>query len=477
MARAEDKKRQERDAERKRIDTRELTVRTEAVGEQAAQSLRWRVKRTMRELKEMADDEQIGLGLELIKAPLYGADWAVDCERDDIAEFIQTEIERLWRMLLRTSLRAVEFGFAPHEKLWELRNGEAHCAQIKDLDPEECVLLHDEQGEFAGFRYKDKVTVPAEKAFVFTHDKRFGNLYGVPRTRRVQTRWQWRTNVEKLMNRYAQRHSMPPIVGYAPAEKRVQEDSGTVVSTMEEMKKCLATLEAGGVVALPAEFGDDGKPLWTAELLTDKEQRAPDFIRMIEHYDTKILRGLLVPDRAGTDNDAAGGSYALVRSRVNLFLILEDQLLFDLLDHANRYLIPQLVLFNFGPDAPEAQLTSEGLGEEAKELLRQIVEKMLATEVTAATLAEIADTTAILEGAGVPVLDEDEQPDGDEKKKPKAKPKKTDPPEAEDEGEGGNLSLRNPAKGGHDPREAVAAGAAADAVSLFESLTDRVKKN
>lgn len=472
MAKAEDKRRAEREKERKRVDTRELTVRTQPTGADAASSLQWRVKRTIWELKELAEDEQVGLGLELIKAPLYGADWAVECERDDIAAFIEEEIGRLWRGLLRTSLRAVEMGFAPHEKLWELRNGQAHLAQLKDLDPEHVVLLHDEQGDFAGFRYRDKVTVPAEKAFVFTHDKRYGNIYGVPRTRRVQKRWQWRTNLERLMNRYYHRRSIPPAQGYAPAEKRVDEN-GTVVDTMEQMRKCLVTLEAGGAAVFPAEFGEDGKPLWSVALLSDKEQRGPDFISAIEHYDTKILRGMIVPDRAGTDNDAAGGSYALVRSRVNLFLILEDQLLFDVLDHVNGFLIPQLVLFNFGPDAPEAKVTSEGLGEDAKELLRTVVEKMLTTEVTAATLAQIADTTAILQGAGVPVLDEDELAEQDGKKPPEGKKKKkVEPPE-----EGGDLSLRNPGAGGNDPREAILDRATAEAVSLFDSLTGRVKKN
>jgi len=382
-----------------KVPTNELTKRTSEVGERAADNLKWSVAATMKTLKKMRDDPQIGLGLELVKAPIYGAEWRVECDDDRVGEFVTAELKHIWRSALRSSLTAVEFGFAAHEKLWEVDSDGAHIKSLKDLDPADCVLMHDAQGSFAGFRHKARTTVPAEKSFVFTHDKQFGNPYGQHRMRRSAQYWQWCGNCYRLMNQYLQRRAVPPVIGHAPCEKR-QTDAGTEVDTVDEMQKNLKAIMSGGAVTLPAEFDENGNPLWSIELLQD-QQRSTDFLAPIAHYETMKMRGILVPDRTATQGET--GAYSVAEAHIEMFLVLEEQLLFDLLDHFNLYLIPQIVIYNFGPDAPEARVTSEGLSREAQAMLSDLVGKLLQSQVTAAKAAEALDVIEVLKGAGVPV--------------------------------------------------------------------------
>ena len=146
----------------------ELTKRTAAVGEFQATTLQWIVRFTLGALKEMRDDAQIALGLALVKAPIYGAISRVrfECESPAVKAFIEEEFQRLWRGAVRSSLSAVEFGFAAHEKLWSQDADGVHLDQIKDLDPMWSVLLHDEDGDFAGIRWTPMPSFAIGTAFI-----------------------------------------------------------------------------------------------------------------------------------------------------------------------------------------------------------------------------------------------------------------------------------------------------------------------
>ncbi|HRU06656.1 MAG TPA: hypothetical protein P5137_12880 [Candidatus Brocadiia bacterium] len=470
-------------AKERKPDVRELTARSGDEENLPAAVMEWEVRDRMANLARMAEDPQIGLGLELVKAPLYGAAWTVECESDEIAEFLTAEMKRLWRGALRTCLAAVEFGFSPHEKLWEIgEDGRARVKQLKDLDPKRTVILRDESGQFAGVRHGDAV-VPAEKCLIFSHWKRWGNLYGTPRTRRVQQYWLWGKNVYELMNRYLHRRAIPPIVGYGPNEMR-QGDNGVEENALKTMMQALRALKSAGIVTLPAEYGDDGKPLWSVSLLADTEQRAADFLKAIEHYETMKLRGMLVPDRVATQG--ATGAYSVAEAHTETFLMLEDQLLFDLLDTFNTYLLPQMVLFNFGPGAPPARMTSDGLNRETRTVMRELVEKLLANSLTGELVHDAVDVIQVLKGAGAPVVDDEEREQRAAERKEGAERQRSGV------GNGGGRDARAPAwdpstgsgraalelaAGAKDERVAVAEAGAAEAAEWFEGLLGRVRKN
>jgi hypothetical protein len=395
----------------------ELTKRTAAVGEFQATTLQWIVRFTLGALKEMRDDAQIALGLALIKGPIYSAINRVrfECDSPKVKAFIEEEFNRLWRGAVRSSLSAVEFGFAAHEKIWSQDADGVHLDQIKDLDPMWSVLLHDEDGDFAGIRWTpmpsfaigtafiQPVTVPAEKCFIFTHWKEFGNPYGRHRMTCAANFYRWGHALTLLMGQYAERCAIPPWKGWAPAEVRF-DSRGAPIDCVREMQENLLTLKAGGVVTFPDERDDKGNPRWGAEIMGDKLAGMDMLLKAIQYCDTMKLRGMIIPDATATQKDV--GARSLSEAHQEIFMILEEQLLFDILDQFEQYLVPQMVLYNFGPTAPKVKLVSDGLSEENKTRLSSLIEKLIAQPVTAELIAEAIDTVKVLQDGDVPVKED-----------------------------------------------------------------------
>jgi len=217
--------------------------------------------------KRMRRDGQIALGLAAIKAPLMGVTWWVECEDAAVAALVEAVLKPLWRELMRSSLNAIDFGFQAHEKVWAIRplvvtdrDGRRHRFEqaavlraLRDLDPEYVTMLADETGRFAGFQYgreEDGVVVPAEKAYVVTVGKEWGNLYGASRLDPAYEPWYWASVMYMFCNRYFERKADPAVVATGPAEERV-DAFGTATYALEHLDRLAANLRSGGTVTLP----------------------------------------------------------------------------------------------------------------------------------------------------------------------------------------------------------------------------------
>jgi hypothetical protein len=313
------------------------------------------------------------------------------------------------------AMNALDFGFQAFEKVWELRGREATLKKMKDVDPAQVEILSDEVGDFAGFKLKssefrvqssgteDGIVVPAEKAFVFTYGKEFGDLYGRSRLAPVAETWWWGVELYKQTNQYFERRANPPIKARAPKGQR-PDASGVVRDNMELAESLAQALKSGGVATFPAEYDEHGNMAWDFQYLLD-DKRADMFLAYIEHLDVKKLRGLLVPERALTQ-DGGSGSYAMARTHADAFMQMEQALIDEYLDHLNRYVVPQMVLYNLGPRAPVPMIRSKGLGEENTEALQRVLEQLFQSEDGGREVRERVDVGKLLEGLGVPVTEQ-----------------------------------------------------------------------
>ena len=365
--------------------------------------------------KRMRKDGQIALGLAAIKAPLMGLRWWVECEEAAVAALVEAALAPVWRELLRSSLNAVDFGFQAHEKVWEIRplavtdrDGRRHrfaqaavLRAVRDLDPEFVTLLADETGRFAGFRYggeTDGAVIPAEKAYVVSVGKEWGNLYGTSRLDPAYEPWYWASVMYLFCNRYFERKADPAVVATGPAEERVDAD-GTTTYALEHLDRLAANLRGGGTVTLPFEPDEaTGRNRWAIDYLLD-DKRADQFLEYLNHLQALKLRSVLVPERVLTQ-DAATGSEAMARAHTDTFLRTEESLIADLADHLNQFLVPQIVAYNVGPDAPPAAVRFGALAPEHEEYLKRIAAEAVAAKPD---VARIVDWVKVLETANVPV--------------------------------------------------------------------------
>jgi len=374
--------------------------------------------------KRMRLDPQIRLALAAIKAPIMGLGWRAEAVDGSLARFVESALRPLWRSLVHSALNAVDFGFQAHEKVWQVGTVEVEeprgeggprlrtyrdavtYRKLKDLDPASVVILADEMGNFAGFRQlSTDVVVPSEKAFVVTCEKEWGNLYGTSRLDAAYEPWYRCRVVYASCNRYFERKGDPPIKGHAPAEIRLDED-GNEVNSLDEANAVIHSLRAGGTAVFPDERDEHGHPRWDFEFMLD-DKRADMFIGYIEHLEVMKLRAMLVPERVLT-HEGAGGTYALAQEHTDTFLRSEELLIQELLDHVNRYLIPQLVFYNFGPAAPPVHITTSGLSRSSRELMKEVLLGVLDAERTAdeggrPNLAAVIDTVKLLEELNLPL--------------------------------------------------------------------------
>ena len=374
--------------------------------------------------KRMRLDPQIRLALAAIKAPIMGLAWRAESVDGSLARFVESALEPVWRSLVHSALNAVDFGFQAHEKVWQVNDVEVEepkaeggprvrtyrevvtYRKLKDLDPASVVILADEMGNFAGFRQlSTDVVVPAEKAFVVTFEKEWGNLYGTSRLDAAYEPWYWCRVLYASCNRYFERKGDPPIKGHAPAEIRLDED-GNEVNSLDEANAVINSLRAGGTAVFPDERDEHGHPRWDFEFLLD-DKRADMFLDYIQHLEVMKLRALLVPERVLTQ-EGATGSYALAQEHTDTFLRSEELLIQELLDHINRYLVPQLVFYNFGPAAAPVHITTSGLSRSSRELMKELLLRILDAERAAnegepPNLAAVIDTVKLLEELNLPV--------------------------------------------------------------------------
>ena len=379
--------------------------------------------------KRMRLDPQVRLALAAIKAPLMGLAWRAESADPAVARFVEAAVQPVWRALVRSGLNAVDFGFQVHEKVWQIADlvveepGAAGGRQVrrfadavtyrklKDLDPATVVILTDENGNFAGFKQiSTDVVVPPEKSFVVTLEKEWGNLYGTSRLDAAYEPWYWCRIMYASCNRYFERKGDPPIKGHAPAEIRLDEE-GNEVNSLDEANAVIHSLRAGGTAVFPDERDEHGNPRWDFEFLLD-DKRADMFLDYIEHLEVMKLRALLVPERVLTHKGAAG-SYALAQEHTDTFLRSEELLIQELLDHVNRYLVPPLVFYNFGPQAPPVRITTGGLSRSNQELLKEVLLRVLDAERAAEAgerpnLAAVIDAVKLLEELNLPVKEQSE---------------------------------------------------------------------
>ena len=237
---------------------------------------------------------------------------------------------------------------------------------------------------------------------MFTHGKEFGDLYGRSRLEAVAETWWWSRDIYRQTNQYFERRVNPPIKARAPKGQRTDSD-GKVRENLELAESLAEALKAGGTATFPAEFDDNGNPLWDFQYLLD-DKRSEMFLSYIEHLDVKKLRGLLVPERAVTQY-AGSGSYAMARTHVDVFMQMEQALADEYLDHLNRYVLPQMVLYNLGPRAPVPMIRAKALGEDNSEALQRVVERLFATQDGAKAATGVIDVRKAMEGIGVPVVE------------------------------------------------------------------------
>uniref|UniRef100_A0A6M3L642 Portal protein n=1 Tax=viral metagenome TaxID=1070528 RepID=A0A6M3L642_9ZZZZ len=317
--------------------------------------------------KEMMKDAEVRVGFNFIRNSILSRKWKLSYpektnnkEAGKILEFIRFSFGDIdenaqFEKSLGKLLYAIPYGFSVIEIVWKIIkggkfSGKVGIKKLKDLDPEHIFFETNKYGDIEKIIQKtgdDKdITIPLEKAIVYTLDKEFGNHYGTSRLRSVHKNWFVKKVVIKFWNIALERFGMPILVGTVPSKNDL--DKMLTLLDNVQTRSSIAKTEGWEIEALETGIG---------------KSAGGDYKDALEYHNSQILRGMLVPPLL-ISGKGGGGSYALSNTQFGLFQTMLKGLEIDISNIVEEKIIKPLVIFNYGTQDVYPQFVFEPMTKE-----------------------------------------------------------------------------------------------------------------
>ena len=260
--------------------------------------------------------------------------------------------------IIENAMFALDFGFQTFEKVWEYVGDKWQYVKLKPLAPDRIrVIVDKELGNFAGVRQAGVLLGP-EKCFHYIHDGEPGRYYGRSRHENIRedAYFPWIDTAKKKRQYATKVAGVIPMVNYPIGESR--DAKGNKKSNFEIAQAILTALGSGKGVCMPREImpwaqdvarsGLDPEmwAAWKIQFLETKGNHAMGFVKMLQHYETLMLRGWLIPER--TVAEGQHGTKAEAGTHGDWALLIADLTFQELLRQINWHVINPLTLYNFG---------------------------------------------------------------------------------------------------------------------------------
>jgi phage gp29-like protein len=264
--------------------------------------------------------------------------------------------------------------------------------KLKTYDPRSLTFKLNDKMQLEGVVQKQKsgqdIFIPADKIMIYTHEKEFGDYYGVSALRAAYKPWIIKEFLQKFWNIALERYGSPFMSMGIPQGASL----ASAMSLMDQLKH-----KTG--IPLP-----DGYELEIHNLANT----GMSFKDAIEYQDKMIARAMLIPDTLFANNDT--GAYALSKTHAAFFLLRLNGIGQEIGDMITKYLIKPMVQYNFGDVQEMPNFKFNDVADDDMTQLLNIVKEMLAGGVIAPS------EDWIRERLGLPPADEETQAWLDQKK-------------------------------------------------------------
>lgn len=344
----------------------------------------------------MRRDYQLSMGLAFIKLPIIALPWRVECEDRKIKKTLEWALAKVWRGLVKSSLMAVDYGFASHEKVWVrnrvkisetdkegneevFHNGDLiYFKKIKPHYPSSISVRFDNLQNVTdvvqeGNGLNEEVVLPIRKTFFFTNDKEYGNPFGTSRLKNAYKAWYYQNLLIQFMMQYFERRGTPSTKVTVPPGKS-QDSSGAEIDNMELGLRLGTSIISSSVAVIPYMTNREGREnMWDIEFLKD-EARGPMFVEALSHLEKVSLHSIFVPENLVSGEGGYGGASV----QGDLFLMSEQGLIADLEESINSQLTVPFVEANYPPEKrKEAKVKLDPLDWNRKIALKEIFTEMI----------------------------------------------------------------------------------------------------
>jgi SPP1 gp7 family putative phage head morphogenesis protein len=295
--------------------------------------------------EEMVNDDQASVCMQLKKDLVVGCGWTIVTEKggeksiaDDIYQRLEEDSEgTLDDMLEELIDNSYSYGFALAEKLFKYRDDNSlSFRSLKTRHPNSWLIHTDRHGNVIRYEQRaDKVSlnIPPKSLIHYINNPRWQNPYGKSDLRKAYEAWMVKRHLIRYFSIFAEKYASPvPVAKY---EKNTPHDKVTEIFSI--IKKFMQKT----ALVLPKEI--------EVQFLEAKSN-GEAFIKGVNLMNMFIGRSLVIPDLLGFSGSESqtGGSQALGREQMNVFMQHIKRRRRTLERVVNRHIVQPLVVWNYG---------------------------------------------------------------------------------------------------------------------------------
>lgn len=356
---------------------------------------------TLADFRAMRYHPQINASLSVLTFMIHQVDWHIECEDQEIADFVEENMRAIWTRLVRAMSQAFWAGFSPCVLEYEndVQNRKIRINKVKDLIPESCEVNWKEvEGalprgvsasaippklyEYDGIKQHGAAyPIPPENTLWYPTLMENGDYYGRQLLKAAFMPWYFSILIHLFANRYFERFGEPIIYGRAPFDEEVIMSDGSSKSGKELMEDILTNLRNRSVITLPSDrdpavtsAGANKAYIYEVDYL-ESQMRGADFERYLERLDEEMSLALFMPMLLM--RTAGEGSHNLGVQHTQTWLWSLNAITGDMKEYIDRYICERLKAINYTPNAPKCEWVPHQMGKHSAETLRAIITELI----------------------------------------------------------------------------------------------------
>ena len=337
--------------------------------------------------KDMVHDDQVRTCLSFKKTLIHGRMWELkpyndSPEAEKVAKFVTWNLNKInMNAVFREALTALEFGFSLGELVWTRdawEDGQYVCLEkIAHRDPQSLELKMDVHGNVMAAQQKDmakNLEIKAEKFWLYSHNKRFGDPYGSSDLRPAFRPWWAKKYVINFWNVYLERMGAPMTTMKYPR--------GSSDDLKTNLKTILSNLSSKTEILIP-----EGVEI---ELVEATRGGTATYAEALAYHDHSIARAILMASifGSGGENAKSTGSESQSFLQLRILFKMADAIAQELKESLMKQVVSQLVSLNFDGD--------------------EIMPKFIWQDYGQFEGMKVADTIRLLHAAGILDLDQED---------------------------------------------------------------------
>ena len=266
-------------------------------------------------------------------------------QAQEIAAFVQWALERInMNHVFSETLTELEFGYSMGELVWERTQYQGKqvvtLKKIAHRDPEQLYLQIDQHGNYVGVQQLSmgqNITLAPIKTFLFSHNKKFGNIYGDSDLRGAYRSYWAKKFVINFWNVFLERMGSPMTL--------IKYPTGADQGLKDTLKKILSNLGSKTEVLVPEGV--------TVDLVEAKRSGNADYAASLAFHNNSIARAILMNSLFGVGGEGGSdrGSDAQSYLQLRILFKMADEISKQLAAELQCQVIKQLVELNYGEDA------------------------------------------------------------------------------------------------------------------------------